>query len=209
MPKVVDHEQRRGELAAAVLTIAVREGAEAVSLRKVAAEAGVAMGTVQHYFDDREHMLTYAFSWQSERRAARVQRALAELGERPSERNTLRTIFLEVLPLTDQSRFEALVGAAFYIRASHHAETRALMASGPQQVMGLLRGILAGARERGRLADGVDPAIEARVLWSLLEPASTVAGAWTRAEAVAMVDYHLDRILPPERQGAEDRASRP
>ncbi|NLZ97477.1 MAG: TetR family transcriptional regulator, partial [Micrococcus sp.] len=50
MPKIVDHEQRRRELAQAIWSIIALRGLSAVTLRSVAAEAGVSMGTVQHYF---------------------------------------------------------------------------------------------------------------------------------------------------------------
>lgn len=117
------------------------------------------------------------------------------LGERPDERRLLRTIITEVLPLTEESRFEAAVGAAYYIRALGDPETRALLAAGPRQVIELLRGLLADAAARGRLADGVDPAQEARFIWSLLEPAPVMGGYWGADEAVALTDYHLDRIF--------------
>jgi AcrR family transcriptional regulator len=48
MPKVVDHEQRRGELAAAVWSLASREGLEAVTVRRVAEEAGWSTGALVH-----------------------------------------------------------------------------------------------------------------------------------------------------------------
>ena len=41
MPKIVDHEARRAELAEAVWRLASRDGLEAVTLRGVAAEAGL------------------------------------------------------------------------------------------------------------------------------------------------------------------------
>ncbi|OYO09667.1 TetR family transcriptional regulator [Enemella evansiae] len=195
VPKVVDHDARRREIADAVLRLVVREGVEAVSLRKVAAESGMAMGTTQHYFTDREEMLTFALATMNERRSARVQAAVAALGERPDERRLLRTIITEVLPLTEESRFEAAVGAAYYIRALGDPETRALLSAGPRQVIDLLRGLLTGAAARGRLAAGVDPAQEARFIWALLEPAPVMGGYWDAEEAVAMADYQLDRIF--------------
>ncbi|NNG19549.1 TetR family transcriptional regulator [Naumannella sp. ID2617S] len=198
MPKVVDHDARRREIAAAVLRLAVTEGVEAVSLRKVAGEAGMAMGTMQHYFADREEMLTFALRTMNEARAERVRAAIVGLGERPDEREVLRTIFTEVLPFTEESRFEATVGAAYYIRALRHDETRALLSTGPHQVIGLLRGLLTAASAKGRLRAGVDPAREAQVLWSLLEPAAQMAGHRSGTEALEMVDYHLARIFGQE-----------
>ena len=50
MPKVVDVEQRKTELAAAVARVIARSGIEGASMRQVAAEAGWTTGTLVHYF---------------------------------------------------------------------------------------------------------------------------------------------------------------
>lgn len=46
MPKQVDHDERRREIATAVLRLVTTGGVEAASLRTVAGEAGVSMGAV-------------------------------------------------------------------------------------------------------------------------------------------------------------------
>jgi AcrR family transcriptional regulator len=61
MPKVVDHEERRAELCAAVWRLASREGLEAVTVRGVAEEAGWSTGAVVHYFADKEDLLLSAW----------------------------------------------------------------------------------------------------------------------------------------------------
>ncbi|MGK5632559.1 TetR family transcriptional regulator, partial [Streptomyces sp. URMC 123] len=47
MPRQIDHEERRRLIADAVCALADRRGLEGVTLRDVAAEAGVSMGAVQ------------------------------------------------------------------------------------------------------------------------------------------------------------------
>nr|WP_238589747.1 TetR family transcriptional regulator [Pseudonocardia sp. AL041005-10] len=60
MPRVVDHGQRRGEIAEALWRVAAAEGLEAVSLARVAEEAGISKGRVQHYFASRDELLDFA-----------------------------------------------------------------------------------------------------------------------------------------------------
>ena len=60
MPKVVDHEQRRRELAAAVWRVIGREGVAEVSIRAVAAESGWSTGALRHYFATRAELLAFA-----------------------------------------------------------------------------------------------------------------------------------------------------
>src|SRR5690625_6408560 len=59
MPKKVDHQQRRAAMAEALWKVAAYQGLEAVSLSRVAQEAGVSKGRVQHYFPSRDALLDY------------------------------------------------------------------------------------------------------------------------------------------------------
>lgn len=195
MPKIVDHDERRRQIADAVLELAVSEGLEAATLRRVAAEAGVSMGTVQHYFTDKEEMLTVAFQRMAEARAARILAAVDRHGHDPAIKPVLRTVIMEVLPLTPQSRFEALVGAAYYIRGTGHPPTLELMSAGPRRLIRLLRRLLTIARDQQQLPAGTDPRLEAEILWALMEPASVIAGYRSKSATIAMVDYHLDRLF--------------
>src|SRR5918998_1985719 len=102
MPKIVDHEQRREELAAAVWRLASREGLEAVTLRAVAAEAGWSTGALHHYFADKEELLLFAFRTVADR----VRRRLEEAETRTSDPLELaRAMLAEGLP-TDRARQE-------------------------------------------------------------------------------------------------------
>lgn len=195
MPKIVDHDARRAEIAEVVLQLAVSEGLEAVSLRRVAAEAGISMGAVQHYFAGKQEMISHAFDTMSQVRAERVQRAVSALGPDVDTRTVVRTMITEVLPLTPRSRFEALVGAAYYIRSVNDPQTRKVMAAGPKRAIAILRELLTDARERGIVDPTVDPDAEAQLLWSLMEPASVIGGYRSKRATLRMVDYHLDRLF--------------
>jgi AcrR family transcriptional regulator len=57
MPRLVDHEQRRWEIVYALWLVIAQHGIEGVSLRHVAAAAGVSMGRIQHYFGTKEALV--------------------------------------------------------------------------------------------------------------------------------------------------------
>lgn len=59
MPKRVDHEERRAQIAEALVRVAARRGLHAVGMRDVAAEAGVSLRLVQYYFETKENLLFY------------------------------------------------------------------------------------------------------------------------------------------------------
>ncbi|MGB3635817.1 MAG: TetR family transcriptional regulator, partial [Rubrobacteraceae bacterium] len=67
MPKIVDHEERRRELAEAVWRVILRDGVEGVSVRNVAAEAGWSTGALRHYVGTKEDLLASATQLLDER----------------------------------------------------------------------------------------------------------------------------------------------
>ena len=60
MPKIVDHDERRGEYVDALWRVVERDGAAAISHRSVAAEAGMSKSNVAHYFPSRADLLATA-----------------------------------------------------------------------------------------------------------------------------------------------------
>jgi AcrR family transcriptional regulator len=110
MPKIVDHEQRREELAAAVWRLAAREGLEAVTVRRVAEEAGWSTGALVHYFSDKEELILFAFRTVADR----VGRRLATSEERTSDPLELaRATLAEGLPVDRERQEEVRVWFAF------------------------------------------------------------------------------------------------
>ena len=57
VPKLVDHDVRRREIAQAVWAVIAERGIEGVTLRSVAAEAGISVGRIQHYHASREELV--------------------------------------------------------------------------------------------------------------------------------------------------------
>jgi len=128
MPKKVDHDERRRLIADALMRVAADQGLEAVSLRHVAAAAGVSAGLVQHYFHTKDEMMSFALAAVSERSEARVRAAVTALGSSPAPRLLLRTVIAALLPLGDAAREEGRVALAFLaytaVRPSASAELR-------------------------------------------------------------------------------------
>ncbi|WP_250004204.1 TetR/AcrR family transcriptional regulator [Actinoplanes sp. M2I2] len=113
MPKKVDHEGRRRLIADALMRVAAEQGLEAVSLRHVAAAAGVSTGMVQHYFRTKDEMMAFALSAVSERSQARISAAVEPLGAEPPPRDLLRAMIAALLPLDEPAREDGRVALAF------------------------------------------------------------------------------------------------
>jgi AcrR family transcriptional regulator len=195
MPRVVDHGQRRGEIAEALWRIAAREGLEAVSLSRVADEAGVSKGRVQHYFASRDELLAFTATLLYLRVDERIATRLAA-ADQASPMALVKALLVGILPLDEEGRTDALVGSAFLVRAVGEPEMReSYRASNRMAVDGLTQK-LAVARENGELADGVDPQQAAATLFLLARglTESLLLAEHTPESALAVVDRELGRI---------------
>ena len=56
----IDSQSRRRELGEALWRVVLRDGIEAASVRKVAAEAGISKGSLRHVFPTQSELLAFA-----------------------------------------------------------------------------------------------------------------------------------------------------
>lgn len=109
MPKFVDHDERRRELAGAVWRVIVRDGVAEVSIRSVAAEAGWSSGALRHYFATRAELLAFA----CERVIEQVTERLSALRPAGSARDAVVEVLLQTMPVDESRHTEASIAFAF------------------------------------------------------------------------------------------------
>ncbi|WP_370948189.1 TetR/AcrR family transcriptional regulator [Amycolatopsis sp. cg5] len=196
MPKQVDHEQRRGQIAEALLRLTAREGLEAVSLRHVATEAGVSMGAVQHYFKTKDEMLLFALRHQDDLREQRITASLAAAVS-PTPRDILRACLVEIIPTDERSTSEWLVGVAYFIRALASPSMASVYTEGMPKLFEFFADQIRQAQASGEVSAEREADREAEILWALADAQGTsiLLGQRTSAEAVALLDYHLARLF--------------
>lgn len=186
MPKKVDHHQRQEQIAEAVCRLAGRQGLDEVSLRHVAAEAGVSMGRVQHYFTTKDEMLQFAFRAISDRVERRMSAAATRLGRSPTPRALLRAMLVEMLPLSEPALSEAPVLAAFFARAVVQPRFAESQRADTTRMREFVTGLVGSEPEAVGLLSMVDG-----MMLQLL------AGHLDGPAALATLDYHLDRVFGP------------
>src|SRR5580692_6356903 len=116
VPKRVDHEERRRQIADALVRTAAARGLHATGMREVAAEAGVSVRLVQYYFGTKEELLLAAMQRLAVQLADRVMARVQEA--RPPEgparpRDVIAAILAEGLPTDDQRRAFNVVYLAY------------------------------------------------------------------------------------------------
>lgn len=129
MPKFVDAALRRQEVVEAVFRIVAADGLERASLREVADEAELAVGSVRHYFASSDELLAHAFGVVVDRIVGRLTAADERLAEAqpgtPEHHRGVLTLLGELLPLDDERAVDACVWMAF----KNAARTRPFLAA--------------------------------------------------------------------------------
>ncbi|WP_445153810.1 TetR/AcrR family transcriptional regulator [Arthrobacter sp. Hor0625] len=127
MPKFVDAALRRQEVVDAVFRIVAADGLERASLREVADEANLAVGSVRHYFASSDELLAHSFGAVVDRIAGRLDAAEARLPGSPGSaehRAAVLELLKELLPLDEERAVDACVWMAF----KNAARTRPFLA---------------------------------------------------------------------------------
>jgi AcrR family transcriptional regulator len=122
VPKILDRDGRRRELAEAVWRVIGRDGVQGASVRAVAAEAGLSAGSLRHVFPSQSDLLAYAMNLVVERVEARVAATPAAT----SERQTIEHRLHQLLPFDDARRTENEVWLAFTAQALVRPDLRDL-----------------------------------------------------------------------------------
>ncbi|MFY9577846.1 MAG: TetR/AcrR family transcriptional regulator [Gaiellaceae bacterium] len=194
MPKVVDHEERRAEVAAAVWRAISQYGVEGTTIRLIAKEAGYSTGVLSHYFDGKDELLMYALR---EAMSHTIERMLDHAERKPAAA-ALRAVVREALPLDEERRTEWLVWLAFWSRATTDERLRKEQIERYEAYRGGIRTLIEAGQEDGSLRRDVDAEeaaedlvcqIDGMALQAVFDPHRLTARKQTRR-----IDRHLDRL---------------
>ena len=156
---MVDHAERREQLAGALWRLVMRDGIEAATVRRVAAEAGWSAGSLRHYIETRSELLRFAMELVVQRVSERVQ-ALGDDAEP-------RALLHQVLPLDDERRAEMQVWLAFTMQALVDPELGELR----DAAHAALRDLCARAvGEEGAAAEQLHALVDGLALHAVLAP---------------------------------------
>ncbi|MFB9432252.1 TetR/AcrR family transcriptional regulator [Streptoalloteichus tenebrarius] len=175
MPKIVDPEARRRAVADAVFRVSARDGLEHASLRNVADEAGLAIGSVRHYFSDHADLMIFAMRELgrrvSERVLAHAERLLnPEPGQTSAHRRDAAERLLgELLPLDESRREEAVLWLTFTTAARTRPRLRPFAEEMDEGIRTVVRRVLTEARRAGGLPSDLDIPLETQRLTALLD----------------------------------------
>jgi AcrR family transcriptional regulator len=200
VPKLVDHEIRRQQIAAALLRVAAARGLHQTGLREVAAEAGLSVRLIQYYFGTKEQLLLYATQYLAAQLSDRVRaRVRAAGGAGAGPRAVIEAILAEALPDDEDSRtFNVIWTSYLALSLTDPGLNLGPLARGSDVVVDVIATQLRAAQAAGQMPAGLDTGLEAASLVALSAGLGTSVLARDReaGQAWAVLRYQLDRLLP-------------
>lgn len=197
MPRQVDHEERRRQIAEAVWRLAMRGGLEQVTLRQVAAEADVSARLLQYYFGTRDQVLLGALEILNVEAEQQAEARMASLGDAPGIRAIVRGVLLEMLPLDAQRRDRQVVYAAYFVRFLTEPALAAVARAATPELADLVCDLIIRAQKLGEVGGRISAAAEGAFLIAGAEGLQTrvLLGQCTPEHAIEVLDQQLDRIF--------------
>jgi AcrR family transcriptional regulator len=171
MPKVVDHEARRSEISGIVAGLIAQGGLEAATIREIARTSGYSKGVVEHYFDDKEELISAALAWVNRRYEERVNKATDGL----YGVSALRKRIEATLPLTEAVRDEWKVRLVFWGMAAIEPTLRRQQSKRLDYAVQRFEQDLLAAEEHKEISLREDSASTARHLLNMTTGISTAA----------------------------------
>jgi TetR/AcrR family transcriptional regulator, transcriptional repressor of bet genes len=109
MPKIVDHAQRRDEIALVACRVVAEHGFDQASMVRIAREAGYTTGMLAHYFESKQDIIIAALRLILRRIDERLTRP-ADAATRPD----LLELLLEALPVDEHRHTECAFWTTFW-----------------------------------------------------------------------------------------------
>jgi len=194
MPKIVDHQQRRREIAEATWRTALRRGLDDLTMRTVAAEAQVSTGVLAHYFVDKEALILHALQTAVDRIIAQFTGRVDNL----SPWEALRAALLEGLPLDAARRDEWRTWLNFWVLALGSPTLTAEQNRWYGRWQGFLATQIRHCQEEGRVPRDLDPDEEAIAAIAFIDGLSLQAAfdpqRFTAERQAALLDRYLARL---------------
>ncbi len=138
MPKLVDHTERRVAIAEAAWRVVLRHGVAGVSVRTVAAEAGLATASLRQAFPTQDALLSFCFELVLDRAAERIASTEMAGGARERAEQAL----LQVLPLDEERHAEMQVWLAFAAASMAQPRLAPVYARGHDALRRLCRSVV-------------------------------------------------------------------
>jgi AcrR family transcriptional regulator len=162
VPKIVDHDLQKEKFIGAAMRLIASKGLEGVTMRAVAAEAGLSYGSLFHYFDSKDDLLMHAVRYSTSAQTRRVN----EYSSQYSGLKALEHLLCDDVIINESSRDAWMVWMTFLYKAAVHkpfAEMNTELIAGWLERIAAL---LTEAQASGEISSGINVKKEAMATWA-------------------------------------------
>jgi len=163
MPKIVNHEERRQEIAKVTAEVISKLGADEVKLTDIAAAIGWTTGVLTHYFDSKEEILLSAARLVNQRLLDRVE-SITINGP-----DDLLSVAIEALPIDDLRLTEWRAWLSFWGKAVTDSALGIEIRTHFDQWTDLSQQIFRNGIKQGLFNEDIDPNVEADKWLALID----------------------------------------
>lgn len=195
MPKVVNHDERRVEIAHATWAAVQSVGIDNLTLRDITLEANFTTGVLSHYFRDKNSVLRFSFTIASKKIFERILDANKTI---ESNIICLRNAMTEVLPDPSKTESIAFVSMCFGIRNSNDPLLVEEYKTNKDEYRDILKKYIANAIKTGEITrftktedilDLILSVVDGVCIASLLNPED-----YTKKRCARIIESMIDRL---------------
>lgn len=167
MPRVADHDQRRAVMTRAFQRLLAAEGLPRVTFSKVAADAGISVGLIQHYFANKDELLRFSYEDCLRRSADRVAQHISD-GEAAGQPISAMLLagLAELLPLDTERTMEFRVDRSLWTQSLNNPELAEIARRAHHELCGRIATAIQNGKECGEVDAEVDSAAAATMITS-------------------------------------------
>lgn len=165
MPKIVDHDERRRHIVEALWRVVARDGAHEVSVRHVAAEAGMPKSSIGHYVGTMPQLLGLAIDQQVQANTD----YLMGLDVLDLDVDKATEVLYTLVPVSDQRRHMSGVWLLLAAQAGADPEFAEVLHRLNASVAEGIGDLLRGMQQQGLLHESRDISAEVRRLHALID----------------------------------------
>lgn len=198
MPKIVDHDERRRIIVEALWRVIARDGAHEVSVRHVAAEAGMPKSSIAHYVGTMPQLLGLAVDQLVQDNTD----YMLSLDPLVLDVDKVTEVLVTLVPVRDRQRHMSGVWLLLVAQAGADPETAAVLHRLNESVVEGIGDILRGMQQQGLLDTHRDIDLEARRLHALIDGLAlqclTDPQLRSEAEVRAILRHEVARLADPD-----------
>ncbi|MEP2828141.1 TetR/AcrR family transcriptional regulator [Parvibaculum sp.] len=197
MPKKIDHDERRRDIARAAIAVIGEQGIDNTRLIDVARAAGATTGSITHYFEDKDAVLLAALD--------HVAQNILFMLRHPEKPEDLVELAALILPVDEENRRDWRVWMSFFSRAIGDPVLARINKAYYDEFRDGLAAIIRRQQDDGTLSAHIDPAVTGDAIISIIDGfcirATLEPEEWPVKRQKTQLEAMLRPLLPrPEKR---------